>query len=72
MTRVKEFSWTFEPCSVRARRRAGVANQLVRLLENVGIGRLLAGKERECDKGRAEHQADQHHPAVRPLVGGVE
>ena len=57
---------------VRQRRRAGVANQLVGLLENVGVGGLLAGEEGERDKGGAEHQAYQHDPAVRTLVGGVK
>jgi len=42
------------------------------VLKNVGVFGLLAGKEGERDKGRTEHQADQHDPAVRALVGVVK
>lgn len=56
----------------RERRRAGGADQPVRLLENEMVLGLLSGKEGEGDKGRAEHQPHQHDPAVGALVGVVE
>jgi len=53
-------------------RAAGGADQPVRLLQDVGIGGLLAGEEADRDKQRTAHQAHQHDLAVRSLVGVVK
>ena len=53
-------------------RRAGGANQFVRLEQNVVVLGLLSGKETDGDKGRAEHQAHQHYFAVRAFVSAVK
>ena len=57
---------------IRWQRRAGGADQPVRLLQHVGVFGLLARKEAEGHKQRAKRQPYQHNPAVRALVGGVE
>ena len=57
---------------VSGRRGTRGADQPVRLLQDVGIGRLLAGQETDRDKQRTAHQADQHDFAVRSPVGVVK
>jgi hypothetical protein len=50
-------------------RRAGGADQLVRLQKNIVVFRLFSGKEADADEDRAEHQPHEHDPAVRAFVG---
>ena len=49
-------------------RRAGGADQLVRLQKNIVVFRLFSGKEADGDKQRTEQQAHQHDFPVGALV----
>ena len=53
-------------------RCTGGANQLVRLLKNVMVLRLLSRKKADQQEQCAKHQPDQHDFAMSGFVGIVE
>jgi hypothetical protein len=72
MRALKADSLAIRQRSVGGQRRAGGTDQPIRLLQHIGIRRLLPGKETDRDKQRAEHQPDQHDLAVGAPVGVVK